>query len=105
MMLPKRYVILAVFVASSALLFYLLFELLFHIFLSLSSGGPIDVGAGIAAMACSGVGGVVLLILSSAIATVIYHRRGKKELEKGFLYSLWFSLLLVVAVLVGWYML
>ena len=103
--LPKRYIILAVFMACAVVMFYLLFELLFHIFLGLSNGGALDVGAGFAAIACSGVGGLALLILCSAIPTFVYHRRRKRELEKGFLYSLWFSLMLVVAMVVGWYML
>lgn len=91
--------------ACSALLFYLLYELLFHLFLTLSTGGAVDVGAVIAAMACSCAGGSVLLTVSSAIATVVYHRLGNREMEKGFLYSLWFSLLLVAALVVGWYLL
>jgi hypothetical protein len=91
-------------VGCSVPFLYLLLEVLYHIFLLFTDGGIEDVGAWGAAIFFSAIGGTALLIGGSAIGTVVYKRQGKRELEKGFLYSLYFCLLLVVAVVVAVYL-
>ena len=104
MTLPKRYIVLLLFVGCSAPFLYLLLEVLYHVFLLFTDGGIEDVGAWGAAIFFSVVGGLALLIGGSATGLVVCKRSGKRELAAGFLYSLYFCLMLVIAAVVAWYL-
>ncbi|HXD77638.1 MAG TPA: hypothetical protein VN616_07505 [Puia sp.] len=104
MTLPKRYAILLGFIAGSVAMFYLLYEVLHFLFLHYAQDPLGELGATIDAMAYTCMVGLALLVCCSLTAMIVFRRRGARELEKGFLYSTFFSLLLVASVVVGWFM-